>query len=300
MDFKRTPEERFDDLADFPYEPHYVDIDDGEGGTLRMAYVDEGDRDAPPVLMLHGEPTWSYLYRKMLPLFVEAGYRAVAPDLIGFGRSDKPTSREDFSYARYVDWTSQFVEKAGLEDVHVVCQDWGGLIGLRLVADMPERFAKVVAANTFLPTGDEPLPDAFFKWRDLSQSMDELDAGMVVDLGTVGELSEDALAAYRAPFPDLSYQAAAHVFPMLVPTSPDDPAAEANREAWDVLQQFDKPFLTLFGDSDPIMRGADVIFQDVIPGTKGQPHGTLEKAGHFLQEDQGEELARRSIAFFGR
>ncbi|MFP4598931.1 MAG: haloalkane dehalogenase [Persicimonas sp.] len=298
MEAKRTPDARFEDLADFAYEPNYVDVDDGEGGTLRMAYIDEGERDAPPVLMLHGEPTWSYLYRKMIPIFVEAGFRAVAPDLIGFGRSDKPTRRDDYTYGRYVDWTGQFVEEAGLEDIHLVCQDWGGLIGLRLVAEMPERFSRVVAANTFLPTGDEPIPDAFFKWRELSQSMDDLDPAMVVDLGTVGEVSAEALEAYRAPFPDASYKAAAHVFPMLVPTSSDDPAAEANRAAWVQLQQLDKPFLTLFGDSDPIMRGADVLFQEAVPGTKGQPHATLEQAGHFIQEDQGEELARRAVDFF--
>jgi haloalkane dehalogenase len=298
MKAKRTPDARFEGLADFAYEPNYVEVDDGEGGTLRMAYVDEGERDAAPVLMLHGEPSWSYLYRKMIPLFVEAGFRAVAPDLIGFGRSDKPTRRDDYSYQRYVDWTGQFLEEAGLEDIHLVCQDWGGLIGLRLVAQAPERFSSVVAANTYLPTGDEPIPEAFFKWRELSQRMDDLDPAMVVDLGTVGEVSDEALEAYRAPFPDASYKAAAHVFPMLVPTSPDDPAAEANHAAWVQLQRFEKPFLTVFGDSDPITGGADVVLQAAIPGAKGQPHATLERAGHFIQEDQGEELARRAIDFF--
>lgn len=300
MKAKRTPDARFEGLADFAYEPNYVEVDDGEGGTLRMAYVDAGERDAAPVLMLHGEPSWSYLYRKMIPVFVEAGFRAVAPDLIGFGRSDKPTRRDDYSYQRYVDWTGQFLQETGLEDIHLVCQDWGGLIGLRLVAERPERFSSVVAANTYLPTGDEPIPEAFFKWRELSQSMDDLDPAMVVDLGTVKEVSAEALEAYRAPFPDASYKAAAHVFPMLVPTSSDDPAAKANRAAWAQLQQFEKPFLTVFGDSDPITGGADVVLQAAIPGAKGQPHATLERAGHFIQEDQGEELARRAIDFFQR
>ncbi len=300
MDVLRTPDERFANLSGYPFEPHYVEVDDGDGGELRIHYVDEGARDTPPVLMLHGEPSWSYLYRKMVPIFVEAGFRAIAPDLPGFGRSDKPTEEIDYTYQRFVDWTGQFVEALDLEHIHLVCQDWGGLIGLRLVAEMSERFDGVVAANTFLPTGDHDMGEAFERWRDFSQSIGDMDTGKIIDLGTAGEVSEEVREAYRAPFPDTSYKAGARVFPRLVPTSPDDPASAPNRAAWEKLRQFDKPFLTAFGDSDPITRGADRVLQKLIPGAKGQPHTTIEHAGHFIQEDQGEELARVAVEFFSR
>lgn len=294
----RTPDDRFKNLADYPWEPNYVDVDDGDGGELRIHYVDAGQADAPPVLMMHGEPSWSYLYRKMIPVFADAGYRAVAPDLPGFGRSDKPADDDDYTYQRFVDWMTRFVEALDLDQIHLVCQDWGGLIGLRLVAENPERFAAVVAANTFLPTGDQDLGDAFEQWREFSKKIGDMDTGQILQMGTVTEVAEANLEAYRAPFPDASYKAGARVFPLLVPASPDDPASAANRAAWESLRQFDKPFLTAFGDSDPITRGADKVLQREIPGAKGQPHTTIEQAGHFIQEDKGEELARTAVDFF--
>lgn len=287
MDVLRTPDERFDNLPGYSFEPHYVDVD-----GLRMHYVDEGPGDAAPVLLLHGEPSWSYLYRKMIPVIVEAGSRAVAPDLIGFGRSDKLVNREEYSYQAYVDWTTSLIEQLDLRDITLVAQDWGGLIGLRIAAEHPDRFARIVAANTMLPTGDQPPGEAFLRWQKFSQTAPAFDVGRILQGATVTTLPEDVVAAYDAPFPDDTYKAAARQFPVLVPTSPDDPAAPANRRAWEVLEQWEKPFLTAFSDSDPIMRGGDRIFQSRVPGTKGQPHTTITGAGHFLQEDKGEELAR--------
>ena len=287
MDVLRTPDERFDNLPGYSFEPHYVDVD-----GLRMHYVDEGPRDAAPVLLLHGEPSWSYLYRKMIPVIVEAGNRAIAPDLIGFGRSDKLANREDYSYQAYVDWTTSLIEQLDLRDITLVAQDWGGLIGLRIAAEHPDRFARIVAANTMLPTGDQPPGEAFLRWQKFSQTAPEFDVGRILQGATVTTLPDAVVAAYDAPFPDDTYKAAARQFPVLVPTSPDDPAAPANRRAWEVLEQWEKPFLTAFSDSDPITGGGDRIFQSRVPGTNGQPHTTITGAGHFLQEDKGEELAR--------
>ena len=287
MDVLRTPDERFENLPGYSFEPHYVDVD-----GLRMHYVDEGPSDAAPVLLLHGEPSWSYLYRKMIPVIVEAGNRAIAPDLIGFGRSDKPANREDYSYQAYVDWTASFVEQLDLREITLVAQDWGGLIGLRIATEHSDRFARIVAANTMLPTGDQPPGEAFLRWQKFSQTAPSFDVGRLIQGATVTTLPDDVVAAYDAPFPDDTYKAAARQFPVLVPTSPDDPAAPANRRAWEVLEQWEKPFLTAFSDSDPIMRGGDRIFQSRVPGTKGQPHTTITGAGHFLQEDKGEELGR--------
>lgn len=292
MEALRTPEERFTGLADYPFAPRYLDL---EG--LRVHYIDEGPADAPPVLLLHGEPSWSYLYRKILPVVAAAGYRAVAPDLIGFGRSDKPARREDHTYERHVRWTRGFMEALALEQVTLVCHDWGGLIGLRLVGEEPERFAAVVACNTFLPTGDLSLGPAFFAWRRYSQETPELHVGGVVSAGCTSELPPEVVAAYDAPFPGERYKAAVRQFPMLVPTSPDDPAAPANRKAWDALARWKRPFLTAFSDADPITRGADRFLQQAIPGAHGQPHATLVGAGHFLQEDKGPELARIIVDF---
>ena len=293
----RTPDGRFSKLPGYDFAPHYVEVADGDGGKLRVHYVDEGPPDADPVLMLHGEPSWSYLYRKMIPVFADAGLRAVAPDLPGFGRSDKPASRSDYTYQRHVDWMAATIEALDLRRITLVCQDWGGLIGLRLVAEHPDRFSRVVAANTMLPTGDEKLPDAFFQWRDFSQNVPELPIGMIVNGGCTSDLAADVVAAYEAPFPDESYKEGARAFPPLVPASADDPAAPANRKAWQVLESWDKPFLTAFSDSDPITAGGDRYLQSRIPGTKGQPHSTIRGAGHFLQEDKGEDLARVCVDF---
>lgn len=287
----RTPDERFAQLPGYNFEPHYVEVPAGDGDKLRMHYIDEGPRSAAPILMLHGEPSWCYLYRRMVPVLTAAGHRAVAPDLIGFGRSDKPASRSDYSYQKHVDWMTAFVEALDLQNITLVCQDWGGLIGLRVAAEHPGRFARIVAANTFLPTGDRPPGDAFLRWQAYSQNVPDFDSGWIVNSGSTTDLPDEIKDAYRAPFPDDSYKEGARIFPALVPTSPDDPAAGPNREAWKVLSTWDKPFLCAFGDSDPITRGAERFFQQAVPGTKGQPHTTIAGGGHFIQEDRGEELA---------
>ena len=285
--FVSTPEERFENLADYPFEPKYLEV---EG--LRMHYVDEPGNSGETVLMLHGEPSWSYLYRHMIPLINGAGHRCVAPDLIGFGKSDKPTNRADYSYASHLAWITSFVEQLGLKEITLFCQDWGGLLGLRMVAAKQDLFVRVITANTFLPTGDVPANEAFNQWKDFSQKHPGFDCGKVINKGTVAPLSDEVIAAYNAPFPDEAYKAGARQFPALVPVTPDDPAAQPNREAWAVLKQFEKPFLTAFSDSDPIMSGLDKLFQSLIPGTQGQEHVIIKGAGHFLQEEKGAELAK--------
>ena len=297
MDVLRTPDAAFADLADYPFAPNYVDVDDTDGGQLRLHYVDEGPRDAPVILCMHGEPSWSYLYRKMIPVFVEAGYRVVAPDLAGFGKSDKPTPRSAYTYARHVAWMSAWLTAVDLTGITLVCQDWGGLIGLRLLAAMPDRFARVVVANTALPTGDQPMGAAFESWRDFSQTVDNFDAGRIVYGGTTKKLSDAEVAAYNAPYPDDSYKEGARQFPMLVPASPDDPEAQPNREAWGVLRGLQTPVLTAFGTDDKIMAGVDQVFQKMMPGAAGQNHTILPEAGHFLQEDVGPELAQVTLDF---
>jgi len=291
MKVLRTPEERFKELPDYPFEPHYVEVPDGEDGSLRIHYVDENPQGSEPILLLHGEPSWSFLYRKMIPIFVEAGYRAVVPDLVGFGRSDKPADRNDYTYQRHVDRMQTWLDKVGLDGITLFGQNWGGLIGLRLVAGNPARFARVVVANTGLPTGDGPISEAFLNCRKFSQESPEFDIGAIISMGCQTTLSEEVLAAYNAPFPDDTYKEGARIFPSLVPIDPGDPAAPANRKAWEVLSKFEKPFLTAFSDGDPITKGGEAIFQERIPGTKGQPHKTIKGGGHFLQEDCGAELA---------
>ncbi|CAM3590870.1 haloalkane dehalogenase [Mycobacterium frederiksbergense] len=295
MDVLRTPDECFADLPDFPFAPHYVEVD-----GLRVHHLDEGPADAPVVLLLHGEPSWSYLYRWMIPVLVDAGLRAVAIDLIGFGRSDKPATREDYTYQSHVDWTWGAIEAIGLTDITLVCQDWGGLIGLRLVGEHAERFARVVAANTTLPTGDQHPGEAFLAWQRFSQETQEFPVGTIVNGGCVSDLTPEVIAAYDAPFPDDTYKAGARQFPTLVPTSPDDPAAAPNRAAWAGLQRFDRPFLCAFSDADPITRGADAPLRKLIPGAAGQAHVTIAGGGHFLQEDKGRELAGVVADFVNR
>jgi haloalkane dehalogenase len=300
MQVLRTPDSCFENLPGYAFAPRYLEIDDAASGQrLRMHYLDEGPADASPVLLLHGEPSWSYLYRKMIPLLVAAGQRVIAPDLIGFGRSDKPAAIEDYSYQRHVDWMSTFLEALDLRQISLCCQDWGGLIGLRLVAEHGDRFSRVLAANTFLPTGDHNLGEAFHQWRDYSQKVPVFPLGQIVSRGCVQRLSEAEVAAYDAPFPDESFKAGARAFPTLVPASADDPAAEPNRQAWKSLMQWKKPFLTAFSDQDPITRGADAILQKLIPGASNQPHTTLAGGGHFLQEDVGVELAGVLNRFIG-
>ena len=300
MDKLRTPDREFDALQDYDFTPRYLDVDDTDGGQLRVHYLDEGPKKAAPVLLMHGEPTWSYLYRHMIPVFTQAGHRVLAPDLIGFGRSDKPASRSDYTYQRHVDWMLDWLDQTGAGNITLVCQDWGGLIGLRLVAARPDAFARLVVANTALPTGDQPMSDAFEGWKEYSQTVPEFNAGRIVNGGTTSKLTDAEIAAYNAPFPDDSYKAGARQFPVLVPSRPDDPAAQANRDAWKVLRSLDIPVLTAFGADDKIMAGVDQVFQKLMPGAQGQDHCILENAGHFLQEDAGPQLAALTNAFIAR
>jgi haloalkane dehalogenase len=333
MEFIRTPDERFENLPAWPHAPRYVSVADGEGGSLRMHCVDEGPRDAAPILCLHGQPTWSYLYRKLIPLFVAAGQRVVAPDLVGFGRSDKPTRVTDYSYARHVAWLRAFLEALDLRGITLTCQDWGGLVGLRVVAELPDRFARVVTSNTGLPDArgvpeaaaapmralyaQLPVPKTmlevaqgfaaakpggvppFMHWQKHCAESPAFTPGNVL-LAMCPKLSPAEAAAYDAPFPDERYVAGAHRFPTLVPILPDDPAIPDNRRAWQALGRFSKPFLTAFTDSDPVTKGQDARFRDEIPGAKGQPHTTIAGAGHFVQEDAGEELARIALELIAR
>lgn len=292
-DVLRTPDDRFVSLPDYPFAPHYVEVD-----GLRMHYVDEGPRDAPPILLLHGQPSWSFLYRKMLRVLSAAGIRAIAPDLIGFGRSDKLAAVSDYTYQRHVDWVASFVRALDLRDATLFGQDWGGLIGLRVVADDDDRFARIVAANTFLPTGDRRPADVWFLFKEHVRSTPVLKIGSLVASGCVTRMDDGTKRAYDAPFPSEEYKAGARAFPELVPISPDDPASEPNRRAWKVLERWEKPFLTLFADSDPITRGGDRVFQKLVPGARAQPHRTIEGAGHFVQEDQGETVAQAIVEWF--
>ena len=296
MQVLRTPDERFDDLADYRFAPHYTLVPSGNGGELRIHAIDEGPRDAAPVLLLHGEPSWSYLYRSFVAPLVAAGHRVVAPDLVGFGKSDKPAAREDYSYERHVDWMLAWLEAGDLRGITLFCQDWGGLIGLRLVAERPDRFARLVIANTGLPTG-EGSSDGFDAWLAFSQSSPTFPIGHIVSGGTVRGLSAAEIAAYDAPFPDDRYKAGARQFPALVPITPDHPSVAENKAAWAVLETFGRPVLTCFSDRDPVTAGGDRPFQHRIPGAAGQPHVTIADAGHFLQEDKPEEIVSLILSF---
>ncbi len=293
MKFLTTPASAFENLPDYPFAPNYVEV----GAGMKMHFVDEGPENGEVVLLLHGEPSWSFLYRKMIPIFVNSGYRVIAPDLIGFGKSDKPVETSDYTYARHLEWTHNLVKSLDLQNITLFCQDWGGLIGLRIALEDDARFNRIVTANTFLPTGDAKPNEAFLKWQHFSQTVPVFPVGKVIDRATVSDLSEAIIAGYEAPYPEEQYKAGARIFPALVPTTPDDPAAEANRAAWKKLVQWEKPFLTLFSDSDPVMAGLEKIFQQMVPGAKGQPHEIIKKGGHFLQEDKGEEIAEKVVAF---
>jgi haloalkane dehalogenase len=297
MEYLRTADSCFENLPGYNFSPNYLMVDDSEGGQLRVHYLDEGSKEAAPILLMHGEPSWCYLYRKMIPILVEAGHRVIAPDLVGFGRSDKPSKRTDYTYQRHVDWMKAVLVKLELTDITLVCQDWGGLIGLRLVAEHTTRFSRVVTANTMLPTGDHDPGEAFKQWQQFSQQVPKFPTGKIISQSCVEKLSDEIIAAYDAPFPDETYKEGARQFPLLVPTTPNDPATEKNRAAWKVLSHWNNPFLTAFSDSDPITAGGDKIIQKLIPGTKGQKHTTIINGGHFLQEDQGEKLAEVVVGF---
>lgn len=283
MQVLRTPDDRFEALPDWPFAPYYATIADADGTVLRLHYVDEGPRDAPVVLLMHGEPSWSYLYRKMITGLAARGLRVVAPDLIGFGRSDKPSLRTDYTYERHVAWMSAWLTQIDLKDITLFCQDWGGLIGLRLVAAFPERFAAVAVGNTGLPVGTG-MTDGFKSWLEFSQNAPVMPIGLIVNMGTGRDLTDAEIAAYDAPYPDETFKEGARQFPTLVPVTPEHGSVAENKAAWAVLSAFDKPFLTCFSDGDAITKGGEAIFQARVPGAAGQPH-TIVSGGHFLQED---------------
>jgi haloalkane dehalogenase len=294
MKILRTPDERFHALPGYPFAPQYVDVDSGEGDALRIHYVDEGPRDGAPIVMMHGEPSWSYLYRKMIPVFASAGLRAIAPDLPGFGRSDKPADPRDYTYLRHVTWMTEWLRKLDLRGATLVCQDWGALVGLRVAAENEDRFARIVVANGFLPTARGSVSPAFRLWRAFAAYSPLFPIGRIVASGCVTKLPPDVIAAYDAPFPSRAHKAGARVFPSLVPTTESDPAVPANRAAWEALAKWDKPFLTLFGKNDPILGSVDGPLQAHVPGAKGQPHERFW-GGHFVQEDRGDYLAERIV-----
>jgi haloalkane dehalogenase len=296
MKLLRTQDERFKNLPDYPFEPNYIQVEE-KSLSIRLHYVDEGDKDADPVLLMHGEPAWSFLYRYMIPMLVKAEHRVIAPDLIGFGKSDKPAKIEDHTYRRHVNWITQFVEKLDLKRISMFCQNWGDLIGLRVAAENSERFNRIVLSNGGLPTGAEKMTKAFMNWREISRTVNPWPVDRFVQAGTISKLPGDVLAGYEAPFPQERYKAGARALPSLVPISTDDPEHEANKKAIERFRNWKKPFLTAFSDGDPITRGGDRLFQEIVPGAKGQSHKIIRDAGHFVQEDKGPECAKTIIDF---
>ena len=292
MQALRTADDQFADLPGYNFDPHYVDVD-----GLRMHYVDAGPRDGETVLLLHGEPSWSYLYRKMIPPLAAAGLRVIAPDLIGFGKSDKPTRIDDYSYAGHVDWMRQFIETLDLTGITLFGQDWGSLIGLRVAAENEHRFARIALGNGGMPTGDEVFPRVFKVWRAFARWSPWFPIGRIVQSGSVTELSAAEVAAYDAPYPSSEYKAGARAFPRLVPTEPDNVASDDNRRAWELFEKFEKPFLTMFSNRDPITRGGEKRWSERVPGARGQSHIKIRNAGHFLQEDKPDELVAALIGF---
>lgn len=301
----RTPEQRFAALVDFPFQPHYHTLAH-DAGPLRMAYIDEGPRDAPVVLMLHGEPSWSFAYRHVIAAVAAAGYRAVAPDHIGFGRSDKLPARPDYSYAGFVHWLADFVQALDLRDVLLLCQDWGGPIGLRTLARMPERFSGVIAANTLLPNCEPPPKgiadwpgELIENWAAMTAAADDLPVADIVSGVCVKALNEAEKAAYDAPFPDASYKAAVLEFPSLIPIREEMPGCAENRAVWRFLEGWHKPFVTAFSDRDPSTAAWAEVFRARIPGAQNNGHTTIASAGHFVQEEQGEALAEVVLRVLG-
>ncbi|MFX1304539.1 MAG: haloalkane dehalogenase [Promethearchaeota archaeon] len=292
MKFLRTPDDRFENLPDFPFEPNYIEID-----GIRIHYVDEGPKEAEVVLLMHGEPSWSFLYRHMIPILVKAGYRTLAPDLVGFGRSDKPTEKSDHTYRKHVEWMSKWVNMLDLKNITLFCQDWGSLIGLRVAIENQERFNRIVLSNGGLPTGEQRTTETFLNWRKFSRESPVFEIKNIIQTATTTELTKEVLRGYEAPFPDDSYKAGARIMPSLVPISLEDPEHEANRKASELYKQWKKPFLTAFSDSDPVTRGGERFWQKYVPGAQGQNHKTIKNAGHFVQEDRGPELANLILEF---
>ena len=293
MDILRTPADRFEGLPDWPYSPVFTDVDagDGSGARLRVAHYETGPADAAEtILCMHGEPTWSYLYRKMAPGLVAAGHRVVMPDLVGFGASDKPAALSNYTYERHVAWMSEWLTRNDLRGLTFFGQDWGGLIGLRLVTAHPDRFSRIIVSNTGLPVANREPSEAFRKWQKYSQAVPVFDVGSMVNSTSVQKLPAAEVAAYDAPYPDESFKAGARIFPSLYPDGDDHPSNIANAAAWKVLESWTKPALTCFSDGDPITRGGDRPFRERIPGAAGQPHTIVEGGGHFVQEDKPAEL----------
>ena len=291
MEILRTPDEYFTDLDGYRFSPNYINVQAEETPALRMHYLDEGKADGEIILLLHGQPTWSYLYRKMIPVLVSGGFRVIAPDLIGFGKSDKPADTGDYTYARHTTWLVDFIQKLKLNNVNVFMQDWGGLLGLRIAGYHEHFFSRIFAANTGLPVGGMQMPEEWLFFKKLCASAKKLPIGRILKSGCVSDLSDSVLAGYRAPFLDEKHQSGAKIFPSLIPLEVENPEALVNRKAWENLRNWKKPFLTLFSDSDPITRRGDLFFRRMIPGTKNMPHQTIVGAGHFLQEDKGVQLA---------
>ncbi|MGB3725598.1 MAG: haloalkane dehalogenase [Glaciecola sp.] len=307
MKILKTPLQRFDNLPGYSFQANYCDVgpilvhDQNEQAhhfnTLNMHYVDYGDKHAPVVLMLHGEPSWSYLYREMINDAEAAGFRVIAPDLIGFGKSDKFNQQSAYTYANHLLWLTEFIKRLGLCNIHLICQDWGGLLGLRVLAAQPEWFASLIVSNTMLPTGERSPSKAFIDWQEYSQQSSSFDIGNILQGATCKDLIDEVIAAYNAPFPDETYKAGARKFPLLVPTSTSDPESTNNKNAWATLSKLSLPVLTLFSDCDPITKGGDKIFQKLMPGCKGQAHTTLKNGGHFLQEDCAHNFMRHALKF---
>lgn len=298
MNILRTPDERFADLEDYDFAPHYREVTTDEGVVLRYHFLDEGPRDAAPILLLHGNPSWAYLYRNMIPGLVARGHRVLALDLMGLGRSDKPDDRAFYTLARHVDWMGQWLEGEDLRDITLFCQDWGGIFGLNLVAAHPDRFARVIASNTGLPEG-EGSNEFLDGWLAYSQSLDEFPIAMLMGAITTRPLTDGEVRGYEAPFPDASYQTSPMMLPTLIPMQPDNPGVPQCRETWAFLDTFEKPFLTIFGSADQIAyaAGSHVKFQERIPGAAGQAHHVIEGANHFIQDDAPDELVERIDAF---
>lgn len=298
MDVLRTPDERFDALPDWDYAPRYREVVAADGTPLRYHFVDEGPRDAAPVLLLHGNPSWSYLHRHMIRGLVDRGHRVVALDLMGMGRSDKLVERTAYTVEAHLDWMQQWIDGEDLRDVTLYCQDWGGLLGLNLVRLQPDRFTRILASNTGLPAG-EGTNAALQAWIEFSQSVTPLPVGAIVDGASTRTLTEAERAAYDAPYPDATYQASPVQFPVLIPAPPDHPAVPLFRATWDFLETWTRPFLTVFGSEDAIAfkPGSHLKFQRKVPGAQGQPHRVIEGANHFIQEDASDELVGILDAF---